>query len=452
MGGHGGHGGGRGGGGIRGGFLGTWPFDGALDPEPVDITVVNMIGKSPMGGEWDQDPVADAIAGVARFGATAPAPAPAPPPVKISTVVAALKQAASEKGYTLSDELLSLMIGQLRGAEGAYPGVNSSLGGTNNYGAAQVTQSLQTTKKGIAGWGAFAHKDSDPDKGAYIGWYWIAPSPLEGARHWFQDNWWGPALAKANPTDATSYAAVLYQGGYYGGKTPHGSDGNDPNSPSGQQNVSAYASAISRGVASAAEMAVPPDDPSKVTVNPAQFAQLPARSITEDLFNTAKAGGIGSAWSYLLPATWADMQKSNGVVWFGAAPGATTGVKVKKSWAGAGAGAVAGFLVGGPVGAAIGAVVAGGAGWLLDKGVTPTSAISSVKAKLPGSTASATAKPPDPKAVQSKLNALGMAKPALVVDGQIGPLSITAIKAFQTSKKLPATGQLDAATVKALGV
>ena len=52
----------------------------------------------------------------------------------------------------------------------------------------------------------------------------------------------------------------------------------------------------------------------------------------------------------------------------------------------------------------------------------------------------------------AKLNALGMASPPLVVDGDIGPLSIAAIKAFQISKRLPVTGTVDAATRKALGV
>ena len=250
-------------------------------------------------------------------------PAPRlPPVVKISTVIAALKQAAAEKGYTLSDQLLSLMIGQLRGAEGAYPGVHSSLGGTNNYGASQAVQSLATSKSGQQGWGAFAHKDSDPNKGAYIGWYWIAPSPLEGARHWFQDNWWGPALANGNPTDASTYAAILYKGGYYGGMHA-GDTAHDPTSEAGAQNVADYAAAISRGMPSAAELATPPDDPSTITVDPGQFAPLDARAITEALYDTAMSGGIGSAWKWLLPATWEELNANNGVVWFGPPPPST---------------------------------------------------------------------------------------------------------------------------------
>jgi peptidoglycan hydrolase-like protein with peptidoglycan-binding domain len=241
------------------------------------------------------------------------------PTVKISTVVAALKQAAQEKGYTLSDQLAALMIGQLRGAEGAYPGVKSSLGGTNNFGAAQVTASLSSLKKGMAGWGAFAHKDSDPNKGDYIGWYWIAPSPLEGARHWFQDNWWGPRLAQNNPQNATDYAAILYSGGYYGGMHA-GDTAHDPNSDAGKLNVADYAAAIQRGMPSAAELSTPPDDPAKVTVDPTQFQDLASRKLTETLYDKAMSGGIGSSWKYLLPATWDDFVKANGVVWFGPPP------------------------------------------------------------------------------------------------------------------------------------
>ncbi len=263
------------------------------------------------------------------------------PPVKIGTVIAALRQAGKEKGYDLSDQLLSLMIGQLRGAEGAYPGVHSSLGGTNNMGAAQVASNLASLKKGLKGWGGFAHRDSDPNKGAYIGWYWIAPSPLEAARHWFGDNWWGPALAKGNPQTPTDYAAILYRQGYFGGMHA-GDTKHDPTSPAGQLNVADYAAAISRGVASPAELAEQGDDPSIMTVDPTQFASLDSRKLTQDLFDKAKTGGIGSAWAYMLPPTWADFVKGNGVVWFGPSP-----VQKKKSkvgWIVGGVAAVAGVV------------------------------------------------------------------------------------------------------------
>jgi hypothetical protein len=283
-----------------------------------------------------------------------PSASTAAPTVKIATVIAALRQAAAESGHPVSDELLALMIGQLRGAEGAYPGVHSSLGGTNNMGAAQVTKGLLSEKQGLPGWGAFAHKDSDPNAGSYIGWYWIAPSPLEAARHWFGDNWWGPRLAAANVTDATSYATILYLGRYYGGVHAEADPTiRDPNSTAGSQNIADYAAAINRGKATAAEMAEAPDDPSAVTVNPGQFALLDARAITQALFDKAKSGGMGSAWSYLLPSTWEELVSNNGVVWFSSPAAIASASSWKKA---AAAGAVVGFMVGGPVGAAGGAV------------------------------------------------------------------------------------------------
>ncbi len=277
-----------------------------------------------------------------------------PVPVSIATVIAALRQAGREAGYTLSDTLLSLMIGQLRGAEGAYPGVGGSLGGTNNYGATQVSKSLYESKQGKAGWGGLAHYDSDPNLGGYLGWYYIAPSPLEGAREWFGGNWWGPALAKAEPQTPTEYATILYQGRYFGGMHP-GDPEHDPNSEAGQANIADYASAIARGVASSAELSEAPGDPAAVTVDPSQIESLEARKITEALFNKAKSGGMGSAWGYLLPATWADLQASNGIVWFGPPPG---GIASKIPWKSAVALGAVGALAGGPVGLAAGVAVA----------------------------------------------------------------------------------------------
>jgi peptidoglycan hydrolase-like protein with peptidoglycan-binding domain len=250
------------------------------------------------------------------LGIPAPAPSVA---VKISTVAAALTQAAQEKGYAISPTLVSLMIGQLRGAEGAYPGVKSSLGGTNNMGASNMTQSLVSAKTGQVGWGAFAHPDSSPGKPPDLRFFWIAPSPLEAARHWFQDNWWGPRLAQANVQTPEDYATVVYQGGYFEGnhvgERPSGQR-SLPLQPNEQLNVQEYANNMRRGIASAQELSVPPDDPSIMTVNPSQFASVAARGLTEAMFNSAKGG----QWSYLLPADWATFLANNGVVWFGPPP------------------------------------------------------------------------------------------------------------------------------------
>lgn len=232
----------------------------------------------------------------------------------VATVVSALTQASKEMGYTLSPALAGLMVGQLRGAEGTMPGLGGTLGGTNNYGAAQVTKGLAQAKAGQVGWGAFAHKDSDPNTGPYVGWYWIAPSPLEGARYWLS-NWWGKALLQGNPQTPHDYAAILYKGRYFAGM--HAGDAShDPDSPAGAQNVADYAAGIARGVASAAEMGEAPKDPAALTVDPSSFASLTARGVTEDMFHAGKAG----AWSWLLPSSWTDLLSNNGAIFFGPPP------------------------------------------------------------------------------------------------------------------------------------
>ena len=54
--------------------------------------------------------------------------------------------------------------------------------------------------------------------------------------------------------------------------------------------------------------------------------------------------------------------------------------------------------------------------------------------------------------VQARLNQLGMASPPLTVDGRIGPLTVTAIKRFQSSKNLLADGVVGDQTLAALGI
>jgi peptidoglycan hydrolase-like protein with peptidoglycan-binding domain len=235
--------------------------------------------------------------------------------VSVPTVIAALRQAASEKGYHLSDPLAALMIGQLRGAEGAYPGVGGTLGGTNNIGAAQMTPSLASLKKGLEGWGALAHYDSDPNKGPFMGFYWIAPSALEAARYWLFGNWWGPKLLQGNPQTPEDYATILYKGFYFGG-LHRGDPKHEPTSSAGMANIADYASAIRRGIASPAELSGAPGDPSVLSVNPAAFKSLTQRRITEDLFTAAQHG----AWASFLPTTWQDFAATNGVLWFGPVP------------------------------------------------------------------------------------------------------------------------------------
>ena len=54
--------------------------------------------------------------------------------------------------------------------------------------------------------------------------------------------------------------------------------------------------------------------------------------------------------------------------------------------------------------------------------------------------------------VQTRLNALGMASPPLSVNGRIGPLTVAAIKRFQSSKGLQPDGVVGDQTLTALGI
>ncbi len=249
---------------------------------------------------------------------------PSSPVINTGVAAASLRQAAKEMGFNLNDTLLSLMIAQLR-HEGAYPGVGGTLGGTNNMGAAQATSSLAKAKLGQKGWGAIAHKDSSPVGGDYIGWYWMAPSPIEAARYWLS-NWWGKRLLQQNPQDATTYAHILYAGPSGDGKSGHYYEGVHKDSPpdiesdAASANIADYARGISApGVLpTAAQLAqVPSVDPASITLNPNAFKPLADRGVTEALYNKAMSGGAGSAFKGFLPASWSDFQKGGGAVWFG---------------------------------------------------------------------------------------------------------------------------------------
>lgn len=356
-------------------------------------------------------------------------------PVAIATMAAALRKAAAANGFSPDDTLISLMISQMMGAEGAMPGLWNGAGftlrGTNNIGASQV---LGASNGGPAfaaahknGWGGFGHRDSNPGGDEYLGFYVIAPSVYAAADHWLTGYPAVKAVLEEAPQDESTYASIMYSHGYYTGLTTDSA-----------AEIANYANRMSgvRGTVNAG-MSAPANDPTIVSVDTTLFDSLAQRQITEDLYNKAMAGQSGSAWKWLLPS-WATLVKNNGVVWFGSPPGGsfvrTTGFT--------GTAALAGAAIGGPPGAAIGALV----GYLVGAGHTP----SIPKPKLP-SIPGLHLGAVDPTSVQSKLNALGY-QPALTVDGDLGPLSQAAIKWFQGSKGLPQTGQVDSATRKALGV
>lgn len=285
-------------------------------------------------------------------------------PWAIGTAAKALRQVATEMGHPLSDTLCALMLGQLIGAEGAMPGFDTSLGGTNNIGATQMTKGLwqKHVDAGDLGWGAFAHKDSDPDTGAYLGWYYIAPTPYAAFHTWLAGNWWGPQLLSQNPSDATSYATILYRGNYFGGahggdKHHNGKDADGNPDATAQAafdaNVADYARRITSAMPSVDKLNGQSLDLTTSTVDPSKWADLTTRGITEDLFNKAKNGKGGSVWSYLLPATWSDLQATKGVVW---CKGPPAGV----STPGASGGFVAGDLLWLAVPIALGLALAAG--------------------------------------------------------------------------------------------
>jgi hypothetical protein len=241
--------------------------------------------------------------------------------VAIATMAKGLRQAAQEEGKALPDTLTQLMIGQMLGAEGAMPGIPGTLGGINNIGAAQVPggtvgQAFALAKKAAMGWGAFAHRDSNPPpKGAYIGWYYIAPSVLEAARHWLTGYAGTKNVLAQQPTTPEDYARIMYNSHYFTGTS------NDS-----EAMIAQYANNIRRGMPSVEALNGVANDPSAISVDPTQFADVDARKLTEGLFEQAMSGGDGGAWKYLLPGAWTDLVASNGVVWFGPAPAIVAGM------------------------------------------------------------------------------------------------------------------------------
>jgi len=293
--------------------------------------------KTSAGVKWAQGKLKVAVTGLAddatlkAMGIAAPVPVASkwpPDPIKrptvavaVATMAKALRAAGAALGHPPSDTLVQLMLGQMLGAEGAMPGLwdgkGYTLRGTNNIGAAQVPGGANGTafaaaNKNTPGWGAYGHRDSNPpgpNGGPYLGWYYIAPSAEAAAQHWLTGFAGTKAVLSQNPSTPQEYASIMHAEGYFTGLT------NDAATEIGK-----YAAAIQRGMPSIAEMNGPANDPAALSVAPEMFDTLAARQIDEGLYDQAKAGKSGSAWAYLLPATWAAVQASNGVVWFGPAP------------------------------------------------------------------------------------------------------------------------------------
>jgi hypothetical protein len=268
--------------------------------------------------------------------------------------------------------LQNWVIRQMLGPEGSMPGLWSGGGytfrGTNNIGAAQVPggrigQAFALAHKTIAGWGAFAHKDSNPGGDDYIGWYYMAPSALEAARHWLTGYGGTKAVLAQSPRSPEDYARIMYNAKYYTGTTKDA-----------DKEIAKYASGIKRGMPSLSQMNGQANDPAAISVDPSMFDTLEKRHITEALFNKAKSGKSGSMWAFLLPATWADLVASNGVVWFGASPVARAaasellGGAALASWLAPLGGGLGGLILGsvaGPAGSLVGAIAGASAGYFM---------------------------------------------------------------------------------------
>ena len=127
------------------------------------------------------------------------------------------------------------------------------------------------------------------------------------------------------------------------------------------------------------------------------------------------------------------------------AAGCTHMNKEEGTAAGAGGGAVAGAVVGGPVGA-----VVGGVGGAVVGHETAKGAPSSSDRTNTASTSRSMGDTSYVRSVQQALNSRGYN--AGTPDGRWGPGTEEALRQFQRSQGMQATGQLDARTAAALGV
>lgn len=426
-----------------------------FDPSNADLDLEAFeMDYGPFGADV-HTPVSDAIRKPSRD-------------VAVATMAAALRQASKELGHPVDDTLLRLMLGQMLGAEGSMPGLWSgggyTLRGTNNIGAAQVPggaagKAFAAARAAVTGWGAFAHKDSNPGGDDYIGWYYMAPSALEAARHWLTGYGGTKNVLAQNPRTPEDYARIMYQSGYYTGT-----------SKDSQKEIAKYASAISRGMPSPSVMNGPANDPSALSVDPSQFDTLDKRKITEALFNKAKAGKSGGAWSYLLPASWQDLVRSNGVVWFGPSPVGSmlvAGAALERALMPVG-GALLGMLLGGfggLPGVLLGGILGGGIGYGVSRlGIGPGAAQAAPRGAPGGAPAAFQAPaawvPPTrapvaaPAAPKAAVQALATtASAALYTLGWQNPATQAAVKAWQVARGgLDPDGHYGPASARALAI
>jgi hypothetical protein len=131
----------------------------------------------------------------------------------ISIAANALRLAAKELGVNFTDEQMRILLGHASFESGfGMGGAKNSLRNTNNWGAIQATKSFMNSHTG-EGFGAVAHKDSDPVHGSFIGWYAVNATAKDGAKQFIQQ----VINRIKNASSVEDYAARLYMAGYYGG-------------------------------------------------------------------------------------------------------------------------------------------------------------------------------------------------------------------------------------------
>lgn len=169
----------------------------------------------------------------------------------ISIAADALRLAARELGVSFTDEQMRILLGHAAFESGfGMGGAKNSLRNTNNWGAIQATKSFMNSHTG-EGFGAVAHRDSDPVHGSFIGWYAVNATAKDGAKQFIRQVF----NQIKNASSVEDYAARLYMAGYYGG-VHHGKIGDPrpvgkrkpPFLPAETQNINDYANAIKRSM------------------------------------------------------------------------------------------------------------------------------------------------------------------------------------------------------------
>ncbi len=239
----------------------------------------------------------------------------------ISIAANALRLAAKELGVNFTDEQMRILLGHASFESGfGMGGAKNSLRNTNNWGAIQATKSFMNSHTG-EGFGAVAHKDSDPVHGSFIGWYAVNATAKDGAKQFIQQ-----VLNRIkNASSVEDYAARLYMAGYYGGNN-HGQPGDPrpvgkrrpPFLPAETKNINDYAAAIKRSMPSQ----LPPEsqeDVKKATeIRSGEFAPITERFHVKTMDEAKqlwdRVGGNAQAYGVKPVSGFDQLVASNGAV------------------------------------------------------------------------------------------------------------------------------------------